>query len=227
MVGYATSETPEYLPLEVALARNLNQYLYERWPFDGKTQVTLCDGVIDSIVASFQNAPHDELEQAVKEWARTQDYIDAYFVKGRNSNPKLHINPAGDWHVGGFAADAGLTGRKLVVDNYGPRIPVGGGCFSGKDPSKVDRSAAYMARKIACDYLRQFQAREVYCRLAYAIGYEQPLEATVVIDRKTEVVKGYDLTPRGIIDFLDLKKPQYEQTARYGHFGYDEFTWER
>ena len=220
MIGYACDETPELLPLEVVLARRLNQYLYERWPFDGKTQVTLKDGEIASVVASFQHAPSAQLGAAVKAWVHSQPHA----VKG---SPTLHVNPAGDWHVGGFAADAGLTGRKLVVDNYGPRIPVGGGCFSGKDPSKVDRSAAYMARKIACDYLRQFQAREVYCRLAYAIGYEQPLEATVVIDRKTEVVKGYDLTPRGIIDFLDLKKPQYEQTARYGHFGYDEFTWER
>ena len=220
MIGYACDETPELLPLEVVLARRLNQYLYERWPFDGKTQVTLKDGEIASVVASFQHAPSAQLGAAVKAWVHSQPHA----VKG---SPTLHVNPAGDWRVGGFAADAGLTGRKLVVDNYGPRIPVGGGCFSGKDPSKVDRSAAYMARKIACDYLRQFQAREVYCRLAYAIGYEQPLEATVVIDRKTEVVKGYDLTPRGIIDFLDLKKPQYEQTARYGHFGYDEFTWER
>ena len=220
MIGYACDETPELLPLEVVLARRLNQYLYERWPFDGKTQVTLKAGEIASVVASFQHAPSAQLGAAVKAWVHSQPHA----VKG---SPTLHVNPAGDWHVGGFAADAGLTGRKLVVDNYGPRIPVGGGCFSGKDPSKVDRSAAYMARKIACDYLRQFQAREVYCRLAYAIGYEQPLEATVVIDRKTEVVKGYDLTPRGIIDFLDLKKPQYEQTARYGHFGYDEFTWER
>ena len=220
MIGYACDETPELLPLEVVLARRLNQYLYERWPFDGKTQVTLKDGEIASVVASFQHAPSAQLGAAVKAWVHSQPHA------GEGS-PTLHVNPAGDWHVGGFAADAGLTGRKLVVDNYGPRIPVGGGCFSGKDPSKVDRSAAYMARKIACDYLRQFQAREVYCRLAYAIGYEQPLEATVVIDGKAEVVKGYDLTPRGIVGFLDLKKPQYEQTARYGHFGHDEFTWER
>ncbi|MGB4768051.1 MAG: methionine adenosyltransferase domain-containing protein [Candidatus Saccharimonas sp.] len=226
MVGYATSETPEYLPLEVVLARNLNQYLYERWPFDGKTQVTLRDGVIDSIVASFQNAPHDELEQTVKEWARTQDYVDTYFVKGRNSNPKLHINPAGDWHQGGFDADAGLTGRKLVVDNYGPCIPIGGGCFSGKDPSKVDRSAAYIARKIAIDYLQRFQAQEVYVYLAYAIGYDQPLEATAVVDGVEKRVDGYDLTPRGIIAALDLKRPIYEQTARYGHFGHVAFPWE-
>lgn len=226
MVGYATSETPEYLPLEVVLARSLNQYLYEQWPFDGKTQVTLRNGEIDSIVASFQNAPHDELEQAVKEWTRIQDYGDAYVVKGRNNNPTLHINPAGDWHQGGFDADAGLTGRKLVVDNYGPRIPIGGGCFSGKDPSKVDRSAAYIARHIAIDYLQRFKANEVYVYLAYAIGYDQPLEATAVVDGRETHVEGYDLTPRGIIELLDLKRPIYEQTARYGHFGHVAFPWE-
>jgi len=132
----------------------------------------------------------------------------------------FHINPAGDWSVGGFEADAGLTGRKLVVDNYGPRIPIGGGAFSGKDPSKVDRSAAYMARKIAVDYLKKHDAKEVYVYLAYAIGYVQPLEATVIVDGVQSVVQGYDLSPDGIIKALDLKKPIYEKTARYGHFGH-------
>lgn len=227
MVGYATSETPELLPLEVVLSRNLNQCLYAKWPYDGKTQVTLRGTEIVAIVASFQNAPRAELEEAVKEWGRTQRYASACFVKGRSSNPKLHINPAGDWYQGGFDADAGLTGRKLVVDNYGPRIAIGGGCFSGKDPSKVDRSAAYVARKIAIDYLNRFQANEVYVYLAYAIGYDQPLEATAIVDGVEKIVEGYDLSPRGIIEFLNLKKPQYEQTARYGHFGHSEFAWEK
>ncbi len=226
MVGYATNETAEKLPLEVVLARRLNQYLYERWPYDGKTQVTLQDDEMVSIVASFQNAPRAELEAAVKDWARTQGYVSACFVKGRNSNPRLHINPAGDWQLGGFDADAGLTGRKLVVDNYGPRIPIGGGCFSGKDGTKVDRGAAYMARKIALDYLERFEANEVFCHLAYAIGYDQPLEATVTVDGVQKSVKGYDLSPRGIIEKLSLTKPQFEATARYGHFGHSEFTWE-
>jgi len=225
MVGYACNETPEYLPLEVVLARSLNQALYERWPYDGKTQVTIVDKEISSIVASFQHAPHDELEAAVRDWARTQPYVNSCFVKGRNSNPTLHINPTGDWHGGGFDADAGLTGRKLVVDNYGPAIPIGGGCFSGKDPSKVDRSAAYMARKIALDYLQRFEAHEVFCRLAYAIGYDQPLEASVIVDGRHLIVKGYDLSPNGIIHTLDLRRPIYEQTARYGHFGHAEFPW--
>ena len=225
MVGYACSETPELLPLETVLARNLNQYLYAIWPYDGKTQVTLADGEMVQIVASFQNAPQKELMNAVKEWARTQNYVNKCFVKGRSDNPVVHANPAGDWNIGGFDADAGLTGRKLIVDNYGPRIPIGGGAFSGKDPSKVDRSAAYMARKIAVDYLKRFQANEVYVYLAYAIGYERPLQATAIVDGVEKGIEGYDLTPNGIIKFLDLKRPIYEQTARYGHFGHVEFPW--
>jgi S-adenosylmethionine synthetase len=220
MVGYATSETAEGLPLEVVLSRGLNQHLYDKWPFDGKTQVTLRDGLVTAIVASFQNAPHDELVGEINAWAGQEPR--AILA----ADVAVHANPAGDWHQGGFDADAGLTGRKLVVDNYGPRIPIGGGCFSGKDPSKVDRSAAYMARRIALDYLRDRGAAEVFCRLAYAIGYDQPLEATVTIDGVQEAVTGYDLSPAGIIKALDLRRPQYERTARYGHFGHD-FVWER
>lgn len=224
MVGYACDETPEMIPREAAMARSLNQFLYAKWPYDGKTQVTLRDGTqIDSIVASFQNAPHDELEVAVKEWVQSQSYIDV--TPEKNDDFTLHINPAGDWSQGGFEADAGLTGRKLIVDNYGPRIPIGGGAFSGKDATKVDRSAAYMARRIAVDYLRKFQAHEAYVYLAYAIGYDQPLEVTAIIDGAEQGVEGYDLSPQGIIATLDLTKPQFEQTARYGHFGHG-FTWE-
>jgi S-adenosylmethionine synthetase len=218
MVGYACSETPELLPLEVLLSRQLNQYLYKKWPHDGKTQVTLQDGKITALVASFQNAPGVELTKAVKAWL---------VGKPQFENVQIHANPAGDWSHGGFDSDTGLTGRKLVVDNYGPSIPIGGGCFSGKDPSKVDRSAAYMARKIAIDYLRKRGAKEVFCHLAYAIGYDQPLEATVTIDGKQEVVEGYDLSPGAIIEFLNLKKPQYEQAAKWGHFGHSNFAWEK
>lgn len=221
MVGYACNETPELLPLEVVLSRSLNQNLYERWPYDGKTQVTLKDGKIVSIVASFQNAPKDDLSAQVLTWLKHQDAA----VKSDDA-VELHANPAGDWQQGGFDADTGLTGRKLVVDNYGPRIPIGGGCFSGKDPSKVDRSAAYIARKIAVDYLKQRKAKEVFVHLAYAIGYDQPLEATVTIDGKQEEVAGYNLSPRGIIKSLELKRPIYEETARYGHFGHPAFPWE-
>lgn len=220
MVGYACSDTPELLPLEVVLSRKLNQYLYQKWPYDGKTQVTLKDGEIVSIVASFQNAPHKDLEYAVKEWLATLNPISS------TRNPIFHINPAGDWHQGGFDADTGLTGRKLVVDNYGPSVSIGGGCFSGKDPSKVDRSAAYIARKIAIDYLKKKKAKEVFVHLAYAIGYDQPLEATVTVDGKQQQVTGYDLSPKGIIESLKLRRPIYEQTACYGHFGHQEFSWD-
>lgn len=221
MVGYACNETPELLPLEVVLARGLNQRLFEQWPYDGKTQVTLWDGVVEAVVASFQNAPHAELQKAVGDWLANEPSVEVA------KDVRLHINPAGDWHQGGFDADAGLTGRKLVVDNYGPRIPIGGGCFSGKDASKVDRSGAYIARKIAIDYLKKHHAKEVFCHIAYAIGEAQPLEATVTIDGVQQVVEGYDLTPHGIIAALDLRKPQFEATARYGHFGHAEFSWEK
>jgi S-adenosylmethionine synthetase len=216
MVGYATSETPEMLPLEVVLARQLNQYLYKRWPHDGKTQVTLKDGQIGAVVASFQHSKTEELREAVRTWLKD---------KPQAEEVSIYVNPTGDWHQGGFDADSGLTGRKLVIDNYGPQIPVGGGCFSGKDPTKVDRSGAYMARRIAVDYLKKHKASEVYCYLAYAIGVAEPLEAVIRIDGRTHEVKGYDLTPKGIIDYLDLKKPQYEQTARWGHFGHG-FAWD-
>ena len=217
MIGYATDETPEMLPLEVVLSRKLNEFIYAKHPYDGKTQVTIApDGTIDSIVASFQNVSQAELKALVEQ-----------FIKENNLTGKLelHLNPAGDWHQGGFDADTGLTGRKLIVDNYGPRVAIGGGCYSGKDATKVDRSAAYMARKIAVDYLRNRHAHEVLVRLAYAIGKAEPLEQTVIIDGKPEEIEGYDLTPRGIISFLDLKRPIYEETAKYGHYGH-AFPWD-
>ncbi len=218
MIGYACDETPELLPREVVLSRRLNQYIFAKFPFDGKTQVTIApDGSIDSIVASFQNASQAELEKLVREFIEENDL---------SGKLELHLNPAGDWNQGGFDADTGLTGRKLIVDNYGPRVAIGGGCYSGKDPSKVDRSAAYMARRIAVDYLRNRGAHEVLVRLAYAIGYAEPLEKTVIIDGQPEEITGYDLTPNGIIEFLDLKRPIYEQTARYGHYG-EGFDWDK
>jgi S-adenosylmethionine synthetase len=210
MVGYACDETPELLPLEYVLARKLCQKLYERWPHDGKTQITLKDNKVTHVVASFQHAPKSELQTEVISLLRA--------LKFDKEAVKLHVNPAGDWDIGGFDADSGLTGRKLAVDNYGPRVPIGGGAFSGKDPSKVDRSGAYMARKIAVDYLKKHKAYEVYVYLAYAIGYNQPLEASVIIDGRQRQITGYDLTPNGIIKFLDLKRPIYEQRARAGHF---------
>lgn len=221
MIGYATDETAEFLPLEVVLSRRLNQYLYDTWPYDGKTQVTLDGDKIIHIVASFQHAPQAELIKQIRAWIASDD-----LALTDESQLDIYANPAGDWEIGGFDADAGLTGRKLAVDNYGPRIPVGGGAFSGKDPSKVDRSAAYMARKIAIDYLRARGAKEVYVRLAYAIGVAEPMEVTVIVDGTAEKGVGYDVTPNGIIDSLDLRRPIYEQTARYGHFG-QGFDWEK
>lgn len=218
MIGYACDETPEMLPLEVVLARRLNQFIFEKHPYDGKTQVTLApDGGVESVVASFQNVTSSELEKLVRE------FIAQCGLEGRL---ELHLNPAGDWTQGGFEADTGLTGRKLIVDNYGPRVAIGGGAYSGKDPSKVDRSAAYMARRVAVDYLRKREAHEVLVRLAYAIGYAEPLEQTVVIDGAPEQITGYDLTPRGIIAALNLKRPIYERTARYGHYG-EGFDWDK
>lgn len=214
MIGYACNETPEYLPLEYVLARQLNQYLFKKWPYDGKTQVTLHNGRIETIVASFQHAPRIELLRRVKQWLKREPLA-------RQSNQKaitFHINPAGDWNIGGFDADAGLTGRKLAIDNYGPRIPVGGGAFSGKDPSKVDRSAAYMARHIAVEYLKARKAQEVFVTLAYAIGFDQTVQATVTIDGTQETIEGYDLSPNGIIEHLQLRTPRYEKRAQYGHF---------
>ncbi len=212
MVGYATNETPEFLPLEYVLARNLNKFLYETWPYDGKTQVTTQNGEVVAVVASFQHAPKDDLAQKVTQWLNEDELVTV------GEDLSLHINPAGDWDVGGFDADAGLTGRKLAVDNYGPRVPIGGGAFSGKDGTKVDRSAAYIAREIAVEYLKRRKASEVYVYLAYAIGFPCPVEATVVIDGVQEEVKGYDLTPKGIINALNLRSPQFEARARYGHF---------
>ncbi|MBP5512025.1 methionine adenosyltransferase domain-containing protein [Candidatus Saccharibacteria bacterium] len=218
MIGYATDETPELLPLEVVLARRLNQFIYAEYPYDGKTQVTLDpEGNVESIVASFQNVSKADLEKKVLEFVKE---------RGLKGKLELHINPAGDWNQGGFDADTGLTGRKLIVDNYGPRVAIGGGCFSGKDATKVDRSAAYIARRIAVDYLKKRNAHEVLVRLAYAIGYNEPLEKTVIIDGKAEEIEGYDLTPNGIIDYLDLRRPIYAKTAEYGHFG-NGFDWDK
>jgi len=217
MIGYATNETENLMPLEVDLSRSLNRYIYDKFPYDGKTQVTTSNGKIVALVASFQCASKTEIDKLVNDWLQRQPH---------NSNVAIFSNPAGDWAIGGFDSDTGLTGRKIAVDSYGPRIPIGGGAFSGKDSTKVDRSAAYMARKIAVDYLHKRRAKEVFCQLAYAIGVAEPVEAVVLIDGKEESVQGYDLTPKGIIDFLQLRRPQFEETARYGHFG-NSFPWDK
>ena len=189
MTGYACRENEQLLPQEYFLARELNKFIFQKFPFDGKTQITL--GQTQSgrewirVVASFQKAPTTELYTLVTEFFRGYP---------KYTLEEIHINPAGPWNIGGFTADAGLTGRKLAVDNYGPSIPIGGGAFSGKDSTKVDRSAAYMARRVAVDILEQRpEVNEVFVQLAYAIGYDQPLQATAVVDGKEEKIQGYDL----------------------------------
>jgi len=218
MVGYACNENESMIPQELYLARQLCRLLYEKFPYDGKTQVTLDSGEICAVVASFQNAPTVELRTMIEAW------LDGLGEDAYTIDVEIHANPAGDWEVGGFDADTGLTGRKLVVDNYGPRVPIGGGAFSGKDPSKVDRSAAYMARRAAVDYLKEHDASEVYVYLAYAIGHPAPVQATAIVDGSSHDVTGYDLSPAGIASLLELKSPRYRQTAEWGHFG-NGFIW--
>jgi S-adenosylmethionine synthetase len=215
MTGYACRENEQLLPQEYFLARELNKFIFQKFPFDGKTQITLDRNRV-RVVASFQNAPRVELYELVNEFFRGYP---------KYTLEEIHCNPAGDWNIGGFTADAGLTGRKLAVDNYGPRIPIGGGAFSGKDSTKVDRSAAYMARRVAVDILEQRpEVNEVFVQLAYAIGYDQPLQATAVVDGKEETIQGYDLSPSGIIEFLELRNPIFRNTALFGHMGAG-FSW--
>lgn len=214
MIGYACNDNSDFVPQEYYLARKLAQKIYRKYPYDGKTQVTITDDNKVRVVASFCCTPSDELENLCNE----------FFENANIQIEALLVNPAGYWTLGGFDADAGLTGRKLAVDNYGPRVPLGGGAFSGKDATKVDRSAAYMARRIAVDYLKQYTASEVKVQLAYAIGYNQPLQATAIVDGKEININGYDLSPNGIIKFLDLKKPIFSKTAEWGHMG-NNFNW--
>ena len=215
MVGYACDENDEYIPQEYYLARNLCRFLYDRFGGDGKTQITADNHLITHIVTSFQNTTKSELEMAVNEW-----------MEWETDDIKIHCNPAGDWSQGGFDADAGLTGRKLVVDNYGPRVPIGGGAYSGKDPSKVDRSAAYMARHIAVKELKKQGLRECWVYLSYAIGEKEPLQSTAT-DGKTswDISDKYSVYPNEIIEYLDLKKPIYYETSQWGAYG-NGFKWD-
>ena len=210
MMGYATRETENFMPLEYELARKLCREIYAKYPFDGKTQVTVEGERVRAVVASFQNTKTSELEALVRSRIAADEYL---------------INPAGEWKIGSFDADSGLSGRKIVIDNYGPEVGVGGGSFSGKDYTKVDRSGAYMARRIAVDYLRNNPAvSAVRVKLAYAIGKREPVMAVVELDGREMPVQGYDLTPRGIYSFLALDKVRWVETAAWGHFG-REFSW--
>lgn len=209
MKGYATNETDNLLPLEYSLARDLCQKVFAVYPFDGKTQVTVDNGKVTTVVASFQNTENEKLLELVKNIIKADEYL---------------INPAGEWKQGGFDADTGLSGRKLIVDNYGPEITIGGGSFSGKDFTKVDRSGAYVARRIAVDLLKQRNAKEVFTKLAYAIGKSEPVMAVAVVDGVEENITGYDLSPKGIRNFLKLDEVKYAETCTWGHFGHD-FEW--
>jgi S-adenosylmethionine synthetase len=209
MIGYATNETETLMPLEYETSRKLCQDIYKVYPFDGKTQVTIENGEVIAVVASFQNTKTEKLNDLVRSLIKSDLYL---------------INPAGEWNLGGFDADSGLSGRKIVIDNYGPEIGSGGGSFSGKDPTKVDRSAAYICRRIAADLLQKHQAKQVRTKLAYAIGVKEPVMAIAEIDGEITPIEGYDVTPRGIISFLKLDRPIYAETARWGHHGRG-FSW--
>lgn len=221
MVGYACDDNDEFVPQELYLARNLCKRIYSEFPFDGKTQITLDEGKISSVVASFHNAKSGELKEIISDWLKG---------KAVSEDLSVYANPAGDWSIGGFDADTGLTGRKIICDAYGPQIPVGGGAYSGKDGTKVDRSAAYMARRIAVDAVRK-AGGEVMVKLAYAIGKVEPVMVTIFRPDTLEVVNevrasDYDLSPQGIIKFLELRRPQFESAAEWGSYG-NGFGWDK
>lgn len=251
MFGYACNETKEYMPLAISLAHKLakrltdvrkNKILNYLRP-DGKTQVTVeynDDGSvkrIDTILISTQHSPEvslDDLSRDIKKYV-VDEVVPQALV---DENTKYLFNPTGRFVVGGPAGDSGLTGRKIIVDTYGGAAAHGGGAFSGKDPSKVDRSASYMARYIAKNIVAAGLADKVQLQLSYAIGVAQPTSILVdtfntakVSEREIEkaVEKIFPLTPSGIIKHLDLKRPIYEQTAAYGHFGRDDLDlpWEK
>ncbi len=250
MFGFACNETPELMPLPIQLAHNLTRKLSEvrrsgELPYlrpDGKSQVTIeyRDGKpfrVEAVVISSQHSEEvttkqlrqDILEKVIKATV-SADLLD--------ENTKYHINPTGRFVTGGPMGDAGLTGRKIIVDTYGGYAPHGGGAFSGKDPTKVDRSAAYMARYIAKNIVAAGLADKCTVQLAYAIGVAEPVSVRVDThgtgrfdeDKLSETVrKIFELTPKGIIEMLDLRRPIFQATAKFGHFGRtnDEFTWEK
>ncbi|HPY95714.1 MAG TPA: methionine adenosyltransferase [Candidatus Cloacimonadota bacterium] len=256
MFGYAVKETPELMPLPIALAHKLAQRLaFVRkgdkntkpvLPYlrpDGKTQVTVeyddnnMPVRVDTIVVSAQHNPDVTREQLQKDIRKhvVEPIVPENML---DENTKIYVNPTGRFVIGGPQADAGLTGRKIIVDTYGGMGRHGGGAFSGKDPSKVDRSAAYMARYIAKNLVAADVAHEIEVQLAYAIGMAEPVSLLVNTFGTSkysdaEIVsvirKLFDLTPEGIIKYLKLRRPIYKLTAAYGHFGreLEEFTWEK
>jgi S-adenosylmethionine synthetase len=249
MFGFACDETPQFMPLPIYIAHRLVERQSElrrdgRLPWlrpDAKSQVTIryVDGkpaAIDTIVLSTQHAPdkqHKEIEEAVIEQI-VKPVLPKNLIKG---NVRYLINPTGRFVVGGPQGDCGLTGRKIIVDTYGGAAHHGGGAFSGKDPSKVDRSAAYAARYVAKNIVAAGLAAKCEVQISYAIGIAKPTSIMVttfgtgkVSDEKLAelIQKHFDLRPKGIIQMLNLLRPIYEKTAAYGHFGRDEpeFAWE-
>jgi S-adenosylmethionine synthetase len=250
MFGFACDETEELMPMPIQLAHRLTQRLAEVRKArvvnflrpDGKSQVTIeyRDGKparVDCVVISTQHSDkvsNHELRAAVMEHV-INPIIPAHMLDART---KYHINPTGRFVIGGPMGDAGLTGRKIIVDTYGGYSRHGGGAFSGKDPSKVDRSACYMARYIAKNVVAAGLARKAEVQLAYAIGVAEPVSvmaetfgtAAIPEAKITELIReSFKLTPKGIIETLDLRRPIYKATAAYGHFGRSGpgFTWER
>jgi len=234
MYGFATDETPEYLPMAVVLAHKLTKGLKELrlkkeidWLMpDGKSQVTVNEGCVDTVLVSCQHldtVEHPEIEKTI-----TEKLIKK--IIGNLNGIKVLVNPTGKFVNGGFMADTGLTGRKIMVDSYGGLIPHGGGCFSGKDPTKVDRSGAYMARFVAKNIVAKGLAKKCLVSVAYAIGKAEPLMLEAYDEEGNDlseyVKKNYDFRPLSIIEKLDLRKPRYFETASYGHFGREGFPWE-
>ena len=251
MFGYACDETPEYMPLAITLAHKLAKRLTDvrkdgTLPYlrpDGKTQVTVeynDDNTIkriDTILISTQHAPEVSMKDLAKDIKR--EVVEYVVPKCLIDNEtKFLFNPTGRFVIGGPAGDSGLTGRKIIVDTYGGAACHGGGAFSGKDPSKVDRSASYMARYIAKNIVAAKLCKKCQIQLSYAIGVAQPTSVlvdtfgtAVVSEEKIQdaILKLFKLTPKGIITSLDLKRPIYKQTAAYGHFGRSDLDlpWEK
>jgi S-adenosylmethionine synthetase len=256
MFGYACDETPELMPAPIYFAHRLVERQASlrrdgRLPFlrpDAKSQITMryVDGKphsIDTVVLSTQHSP-DQSESPTKLKASFYEAVREEIIKPvlpkewLTPDTKYLINPTGRFVIGGPHGDCGLTGRKIIVDTYGGACPHGGGAFSGKDPSKVDRSAAYAARYVAKNVVAAGLARQCQVQLAYAIGVARPMNITVYTEGTGKladeqisqlVAEHFDLRPKGIVQMLDLLRPIYEKTAAYGHFGRDEpeFTWER
>ncbi len=250
MFGYACSETPELMPLPIMLSHHLVRELSEVRRSgtldylrpDGKSQVTVeYDGDtpvrIDAVVVSSQHSDAVAIERIREDVA---DLIIRRVIPENliDADTRIYVNPTGRFVTGGPHGDSGVTGRKIIVDTYGGMAPHGGGAFSGKDPTKVDRSASYMARYIAKNCVKAGLADRVQVQLAYAIGVADPVSVLVETfgtgklaeDRISGLVRDhFELTPRGIIDSLDLRRPIYRRTAAFGHFGRTEpeFTWER